>query len=822
MSNIQAQIDALAGSIQTLDNTVSNITGNTLSNYNQLSRIVAQQGNIYNSVYFGSGNINTGNLLVGANSNINGNLIVSGNLFFNNLPNTYINNGSNILFTNSSNTSNINFVILGGASTINGTYVHPNSGLSINKNTLSSSYVLDINGNQLMNGVLVTTNTTDTTTLGTGTIRTSGGLSVSKSANIGANISSGNLISRSDIYSLYGTIGTVSSYALFLNKTIGTANIGCSITNSGSGNTSIQPEHQGTAYRNLYLNPLGGTVSVGSATLPNSTDTLYVSGTANITGDFFADNALYADSTNNRVGINNLNPQYELDVNGLANISGNLFVSGNIRSFSNVVIGPSTGNSTLRIVRTSDAGLGHTMTGSQFSINKATPDSGIFLDVNGLSQFTTGRYTSAGANVLYVAGEANVATNRVRTTMVVGSPSATMGNANLDVQGNARITGNLNVDSGTFWIDATNNRVGILNTSPAYTLDITGNVNFTGNLYQNGNIFTSGGGGSSQWTTSGSNIYYNVVNGNVGIGTTTPYYTLDIGGSANVGSNVYCMNMFVINDCLVQGGDFSIMNGNLTVYKRFNSFGDSVLNGNLTVYNADFYNYGNSYVYNGLYLNKNGALYTNNDTAGLHAFYSFDTVNLMSTLYGGADDTNRVGYFQARGYGGGLPLLLNPNGGNVGIGTGTPRATLNVSGNAIITGNLNVDNGLVWTDPVNNRVGINTTTPQSTLQVIGDANIVGNVFSTGIATFLGQSPFKIRSGSGTTTSGNATFTISGVFTAQPVITVSVVINEVNMRPCWITTTSYSAGTVTFTVRAVDTSNAAVPNGTTIYYIAIGI
>ena len=52
MSNIQAQIDALAGSIQVLDNTVSNITGNTLSNYNQLSRIVAQQGNIYNTIYF--------------------------------------------------------------------------------------------------------------------------------------------------------------------------------------------------------------------------------------------------------------------------------------------------------------------------------------------------------------------------------------------------------------------------------------------------------------------------------------------------------------------------------------------------------------------------------------------------------------------------------------------------------------------------------------------------------------------------------------------------------------------------------------------------
>jgi hypothetical protein len=84
--------------------------------------------------------------------------------------------------------------------------------------------------------------------------------------------------------------------------------------------------------------------------------------------------------------------------------------------------------------------------------------------------------------------------------------------------------------------------IGVGTTAPSFKFDVQGGqVNASGGLCIAGDCKTSwsqvgGGGGSTQWTTSGSNIYYN--SGNVGIGTTSPTYRLHVLGD-NTASGGY-------------------------------------------------------------------------------------------------------------------------------------------------------------------------------------------------------------------------------------------------------------------------------------------
>ena len=120
--------------------------------------------------------------------------------------------------------------------------------------------------------------------------------------------------------------------------------------------------------------------------------------------------------------------------------------------------------------------------------------------------------------------------------------------------------------------------------------------------------------------------------------------------------------------------------------------------------------------------------------------------NTSKRLGLGIDTTNNRGVIQAQLYGTGTyPLLLNPAGGSVMVGTTTEAGALTVSGKIrSLSGDIEVDTGQITTNSTSNplklgvngaekvritsagRLGIGTTSPSYALHVVGDIYHTGN------------------------------------------------------------------------------------------------
>jgi hypothetical protein len=276
-----------------------------------------------------------------------------------------------------------------------------------------------------------------------------------------------------------------------------------------------------------------------------------------------------------------------------------------------------------------NVGIGTTNPGSKLEVNGiiSTTDAGTLTgDINagaaGVYSFNgSGRYvrfnTNGGTNDLLSYGSA-LAVNYSggqNVNFFGGTP------ANLTVNGN----------------------VGIGTTNPGYALDVNGHANALGYCINGSNCITSWpSGGTSQWTTNGSNIYYN--SGNVGIGTTSPGANLVVQGAANTGS-AGTLNIIATGDA---------NNTNL-----IGAFQPSLATGH-----ENWMNWGVS-----------GSA---GDAASLGYYYA-----------GNNSASNR---FDFAVWGAATPQLSMLNNGNVGIGTINPGYTLDVNGTARAT--TLIDSGL--------------------------------------------------------------------------------------------------------------------------------
>jgi fibronectin-binding autotransporter adhesin len=153
-----------------------------------------------------------------------------------------------------------------------------------------------------------------------------------------------------------------------------------------------------------------------------------------------------------------------------------------------------------------------------FTTGNATVN-GVFsansITVQGNSTFGLrgGNVTSGG--VLYITGNVSIGNATVNTTInsttfetdlaftVTGATTlsstlavsgATTISGNSTLSGSLQtISGNANFDSGVLFVDATNNKVGVNDTTPTSTLDVTGNAAISSTLYVEGVITSNGG-----------------------------------------------------------------------------------------------------------------------------------------------------------------------------------------------------------------------------------------------------------------------------------------------------------------------------------------
>ena len=105
------------------------------------------------------------------------------------------------------------------------------------------------------------------------------------------------------------------------------------------------------------------------------------------------------------------------------------------------------------------------------------------LTTDDITEGTTNKYaTSAAVRAQISAGTGIAITNGQISIDATSSPSVS----------GLTVTGTLTVDTNTIKVDATNNRVGIVVTSPQYELDVAGDVNLTGKLRLSGVAGTAG------------------------------------------------------------------------------------------------------------------------------------------------------------------------------------------------------------------------------------------------------------------------------------------------------------------------------------------
>lgn len=483
--------------------------------------------------------------------------------------------------------------------------------------------------------------------------------------------------------------------------------IGDSLTTSQDGIFKLGLSN--TAYIQMLSN---GNVGIGTTTADRK---LSVIGDINFTGSLYQNGVLFSSGTSSQwtttgsdiyystgnVGIGTSTPTTLLSVVGtstLQNIIPNGPFAGNMSAFD---IGASNARWNAMWAGTYNVGT------STFSISSLIPTRlGIFTAASAggtealsiLDNSNVGIGTTSPSAIFSVSGNslfdlANVSSGSAAVKIRGKTSNLVTNERLLELQGYSGL-GSSAPEFGLYVTGVTTNyfqnNIGVGTTTPANALSVVGDISFTGDLYQNGSLF-SGSGTSSQWTTTGSDIYYST--GNVGIGTTNPTFKLSFDNDDSASIGVDPTPAYA-----AKGGDLSIAAGT----------GSAGGNGGGT-----------------LSLRAGNAFTGTGENAGDIRLYAggnnFSSGGVMGNIIFYRGDLNGVSH---------EALRMDSNG-NFGIGTTTPGYKLSVAGDINFTGDLYQNGTLVglgggsqWTTNGSNiyyntgNVGIGTTTPEAKLQIL--------------------------------------------------------------------------------------------------------
>jgi hypothetical protein len=367
------------------------------------------------------------------------------------------------------------------------------------------------------------------------TARTINGTSFDGTANITVTAAAGTLtgatLASNVLASSLTSVGTLATLAVTGTATLNTvpytfpASQGSAstiLTNDGSGTLTWSAPASGPAAAGTLTGAtLASNVLASSLTSVGTLSSLAVSGTTALRGVTYTWPA--ADGTNT----------YVLSTNGSGTLSwaagGGGTTTNSLTAGTYLTGSPFNGSAAITFaVDATSANTASKVVARDASGNFSAGT--VTAALTGNASTATALQTARAINGTNFDGTAAITVTAAAGTLTGASLASGVTASSLTSVGtltSLAVTGDLTVDTSTLKVDSTNNRVGVVNASPAYTLDVGGNANIsTGSTYKVNGVDTLSA------TTLGSAVAASSL---TSVGTLT---ALTMGGTVSMADNV--------------------------------------------------------------------------------------------------------------------------------------------------------------------------------------------------------------------------------------------------------------------------------------------